>query len=302
MINSVLAGIDIGASKTNVVLTDFSGTKLKTFHLNGKNFTETSPQNYSIFLEQIINEISSSNYSITAICFGIAGCAEQSDHFFLETELQKRFPKIVIQCKSDIDIALNACNSSSKNKLVLILGTGSIVVGQKNNGEIVRSGGWGYLFDDSNGASSLGKVALSYLTHIIDNKENDSPFLESYSTFFNSSNLTDEIKRVYQSDSIPQSLANCSKPLLKLWNQNHKKSVLLINTFIQLIAENVLNVMNKLNTTEKIDLFLVGGLINHHPKLRKHLCKALPSNILPSSEKITPEHGAIKFIQETLND
>jgi N-acetylglucosamine kinase-like BadF-type ATPase len=302
MINIVLAGIDIGASKTKVLLTDLSGAKLKTLRLLGKNFTETSSDNYVSFLEYILNQINSPEYTLKSVCFGIAGCAEKDDQLYLEAKLNKRFPQIKMICKSDIDIALNACISEKSTKLVIILGTGSIVLGKNKNGDIFRSGGWGYLFDDSNGASSLGKLALSYLAHLINGKAQDSQFIKQYINFFKSINLSQKIKQIYQADSIAQSLANCAQPLLELWNQNHEKSVFIVNKFIQVITENMLNVMKKLNTSDNVDLFLVGGLVEHQPKLVEKLKENLPSSIIISSQKVLPEYGAIKFIQDNIND
>ena len=46
----------------------------------------------------------------------------------------------------------------------------------------------------------------------------------SKSEFLHSENISEHIKSIYQSTEIPKSLAKCAKPILELWNQNHKKS------------------------------------------------------------------------------
>lgn len=94
------------------------------------------------------------------LCAGVAGAGRSEDREALETALVEALGPAVdrILVTDDADIALEGAFEEGTGLLV-IAGTGSIVVGRRG-GERLRAGGWGALLGDEGSGYRLGQRAL----------------------------------------------------------------------------------------------------------------------------------------------
>jgi len=107
------------------------------------------------------------------ICAGIAGAATSSLHNALtdSVKLDLRSPAgISLKITDDATIAYEAAFEGAPGVL-LVVGTGSMILVRTLDGSFFRSGGWGYLLGDEGSGYSLGRAGLRAVAASIDANE-----------------------------------------------------------------------------------------------------------------------------------
>jgi len=97
---------------------------------------------------------------LKAVCVGLAGVDRPPVHRRLLGWLRRSIPAEFHLLTSDAATALRAALGSSPGAVV-ISGTGSIAYGRDARGRVLRSGGWGTLFDDAGSGYDLGRKAIA---------------------------------------------------------------------------------------------------------------------------------------------
>jgi N-acetylglucosamine kinase-like BadF-type ATPase len=105
------------------------------------------------------------------LCLGLAGIGRDTDRGRIVEGLRQslglRFPSR-FSLMSDADLAIAAAYGATESGLLLIAGTGSIVLGRTRGGKRVRAGGWGYLLGDEGGGYRIGLAGLQALARAFD--------------------------------------------------------------------------------------------------------------------------------------
>lgn len=95
-----------------------------------------------------------------AVCVGLAGVDRSPVHRRLLGWLRRSIPAKFHLLTSDAATALRAALGGSPGAVV-ISGTGSIAYGRDTRGRVLRSGGWGTVFDDAGSGYDLGRKAIA---------------------------------------------------------------------------------------------------------------------------------------------
>lgn len=96
--------------------------------------------------------------SVRGLCVGVAGAGRETEQSLLRTELEKIYPDFPIMVTSDAHIA-HAEAFHNGDGILIITGTGSMVLGKKDN-RWDRAGGFGFLIGDPAGSYRLGQESL----------------------------------------------------------------------------------------------------------------------------------------------
>jgi glucosamine kinase len=161
-------GIDGGATKTCAILCALDGTILSEAQGGPSNFQIIGIQHAAhTIVDLIVTCCHSMGCNISQIGASVAGLAgagrltdQQQMTVGLLAEAQKRnisFTTLVVE--SDARCALEGA-LNGKPGLVVIAGTGSIVLGKDAKGKIYRAGGWGRLIGDEGSGYAVGTEAL----------------------------------------------------------------------------------------------------------------------------------------------
>jgi N-acetylglucosamine kinase-like BadF-type ATPase len=94
-----------------------------------------------------------------AVVVGLAGVDRPPVYRKLDRWLRKAIPARRHLLTSDAAIAMHAAIGDAPG-IIVISGTGSIAYGQDDRGHVLRSGGWGTLFDDLGSGYDLGRKAI----------------------------------------------------------------------------------------------------------------------------------------------
>ena len=106
---------------------------------------------------------------IEAVVVGLAGTDRPPVHNRLARWLQRAIPARHHLLTSDAHIALRAAVGNSPG-IIVVSGTGSIAYGRDDKGRVLRSGGWGTLFDDAGSGYDLGRKAITAALRDLDGR------------------------------------------------------------------------------------------------------------------------------------
>jgi N-acetylglucosamine kinase-like BadF-type ATPase len=152
----VYLGIDGGGSKTAFVLEDETGAIL------GR--AESGPSNWlSAGKEEATRNIRAGIQELKAIpdvvACGFAGAGRPEGVQFFKDCLTSLLPKAKIFVETDAFISYMGAIGIEPGVL-LIAGTGSIAIGRRRDGSMIRVGGWGPVFGDEGSGFWIGREAI----------------------------------------------------------------------------------------------------------------------------------------------
>jgi N-acetylmuramic acid 6-phosphate etherase len=130
----IIPGIEGGGTKTIALTSD---GQRRTF--GSLNFKLASDRQVLAILRQF-------KPTRAAIC--LAGCRTEPDRQRLRRLAKLAWPKAEVFIGNDLDSGLAAAFGLNKPGILVISGTGSVVIGRNATGQTARAGGWGHLLGD----------------------------------------------------------------------------------------------------------------------------------------------------------
>ncbi len=142
------------------------------------------------------------------VCAGIAGAAAASMQRTLADSIKldlRESAGVSIQITDDVTIAYEAAFAGDSG-ILLVVGTGSIVLVKTVAGMFIRSGGWGYLLGDEGSGYSIGRAGMRAVAASIDSGET-TPLTTQAAVGLEVLNREALIAKVYGSDYSPAAFA-----------------------------------------------------------------------------------------------
>lgn len=154
-------GIDGGGTSLKATVAQ-EGQIIGRIVLNqGVNLSAVDPKQ----LEQTIKELFEWSGNVDLVRAAFSGAGSEQRKSLLKEILTKYFSNSTLQIFTDAEGVLYSCYENEP-VVVVIAGTGSVVMGIDGSQMIHRAGGWGHLFDDEGGAFSIVckviRAALNY--------------------------------------------------------------------------------------------------------------------------------------------
>jgi len=161
---TAVLGVDGGGTKTHAVVADETGRVLGLAIRGPSNWEEVGLPRAADALERAATTALAEAYvdagDLTASVFGLAGVDWKSDELRIETILRPLRLAGSMEILNDAYVALRA-GTSKPEGIVVIAGTGSVVAGRNERGEIFRTLGLGPYFGDYGGGSDISESALT---------------------------------------------------------------------------------------------------------------------------------------------
>ena len=150
----IYLGIDGGGSKTTFLLTDDEDKEIRRFQTGPSNWLSVGKDTAGASIRAGAAQLS--GVKPDAVCGGFAGAARPEGLAFYKSVLEPLFEESKVRIESDAFIAYTGAIGLAPGVL-LIAGTGSIAIGRKNDGTMIRVGGWGPHFGDDGGGFWIGR-------------------------------------------------------------------------------------------------------------------------------------------------
>lgn len=161
-----LLSIDGGGTKTEFCLADKNGSVLHSFQVGSSNFKSVGLEETQKNLQQGFSELWNQHQikieDLAFVVLGIAGIDSQADYEKI-SEILQGFGLSPDQFYLANDGVLAYYASALEPGMVVVSGTGSIVLSIDAQKKISRIGGWGYPFSDVGSGYWIGAKALSLL-------------------------------------------------------------------------------------------------------------------------------------------
>ena len=153
-------GIDGGGTKTDSAICDEGGQVLFRMRKEGCNPSnigiDASVTLFKCVFEELLEKVGATAEDEVYAFIGAAGCGVGNNKYIIADRLQGAGMRVMV----DSDI-LNVIQTGlrGENGVAVIAGTGSLIASYKN-GEIMKFGGNGYLFEEGGSGFSLGRSAI----------------------------------------------------------------------------------------------------------------------------------------------
>jgi len=166
----IYLGIDGGGSKTTFLLTDDQNEELCRVQSGPSNWLSIGKEAAADSLRDGAARLRGPIPAV--VCGGFAGAGRREGLDFFRNTLQALFPHSRIRVESDAFVAY-AGALGLKPGVLLIAGTGSIAIGRKPDGSMIRVGGWGPHFGDEGSGFWIGREAVRAALHAYDSAQSD---------------------------------------------------------------------------------------------------------------------------------
>ncbi len=157
-------GIDGGGTKTTGILLDEQQQLVAEVRGESTNFNSIGQAAARLHLHQIIENLlaheSVSVSQVAGIGLGISGVSTPADKNVVASWVADALPGTPCEVDNDAIMALAAANGGDLFGIVVVSGTGMIVIGVNRSGQRRRVGGWGPLLGDQGSGFAIGSAAL----------------------------------------------------------------------------------------------------------------------------------------------
>ncbi len=266
-------GIDGGGSTLRIALVDQTGEIREHFKI-GKNANPTSAgfDNLKEAMETIRRRLSLYVQDITCIQISLAGVGAQKQKELMKEIVYETFHCSNIYVYHDAHGSLIA-NSPEEAAILIICGTGSVLIGKDSSHNFHRAGGWGYLLGDEASGFWLVKTLFQEYLRFWDGTGQNTAAFDLFRKEFEA-DPRDALYRFYEADMRRQT-ASLSVELLSMKNE----------LIIQIVEKGILDLKNRMEVLKsKIDedikkIIYMGGMFNSPmflEKFKKIMGEAIP--------------------------
>jgi N-acetylglucosamine kinase-like BadF-type ATPase len=181
-------GIDGGGTKTAAALCTLDGAILAEAQAGPSHMHAVGVERAAATILDTVasccHTIGCTTEEIGSLVAGVAGAGRASDQERLTNELrrlaaERRMVLDRITVDSDARIALEGA-LGGKPGIVVIAGTGSIVLGKDDKGRVQRAGGWGRLIGDEGSGQAIGSAAFRAVAQMIDGRGTKTRLLKMF--------------------------------------------------------------------------------------------------------------------------
>ena len=298
-----ILGVDGGGTKTLALLGDLDGNVLARGMSGSSNTNAVGFDVACSALESAIS-IARRNYpgEIFALCLGLAGAGREKDIERFENWAGQKFPGTRVKVVSDAEILL-AIGAPSGPALALICGTGSIVYGRTVTGELIRTGGWGYLFGDEGSGYAIGIEALRAVMQAYDERGPETLLSELVLARYDLGTPPALVYKIYGAESPRFLVATVADLVEQAAEQGDSVAISILEESSQELARAMAAIYPKLGTSS-VPLMITGGTIIHGKQLQKAFHRACETQGLAFASiryVEEPAEGALQLARKLMH-
>lgn len=305
---SFVLGIDGGGTKTLCLLADADGNILARREGGATNphvvGIEAAARHLFKLIHEACEDARCETEELRSAVLGLAGAGRESDRRNLRETLGSLFAEsgsrgLQIAIETDARIALEGSFAGGPG-VVIIAGTGSIVIGKTQRDDVVQVGGWGRILGDEGSGYAIGCEAVKALALHMDGRGEATKLREVFARRFNWETRDQIIAAVYKEKF---DLASLAPVVFETALANDVVSQRILQRAAALLVEQASHVIKKMGVLRKIGLVMAGGLIDHPTAyanvLHMKLIKLLPQvDIRPPVH--SPAQGAVLMALDRL--
>jgi N-acetylglucosamine kinase-like BadF-type ATPase len=305
-----IIGIDGGGTKTSAALCAMDQTILSEAQGESSNIqlvgVERAAEIILALVQQCCHSVGCTISEIGAIVAGVAGVGRPVDQqqlfdgiTALAHKNQLQLPPFGIE--SDARIALEGA-FNGKPGMIVIAGTGSIVLGKNVNGKLYRAGGWGRVIGDEGSGYAIGREAFRIIAKAIDGSNIKTRLTKLFADQLHFDSQESIIHAVYRNNF---DIASAVPLVLEAASKNDTTAKKILTTATMELIETIAVVAETLAKGKKKNvrypLSFAGSLLTndnfYSRKVRSAIKRTLPQLSLRIAE-VSPVLGAVLMAKE----
>ena len=295
-------GIDAGGTKTRALLADDTGRVLGGSLAGGANLRTHGELEVEKVLHLVIEEASAAARAVPdAVALGIAGADRPADETVLRGILRRIGFRERVVVTNDARIAFVA-GSPERVGLALVCGTGSIAWGRNRQGEIARSGGWGWHVGDEGSGFWIGEKAIRAVLRAVDGRGPATSLDRALSEHFEIARPEQILYAIYDREFPRTRVAKFAPRVEEAALAGDRVAVGILSDAAKELVQAASSVRDRLGLEEgPYDVVLSGGTFAAVPGLATQVGRALESpraKVAMLSEE--PAMGAVRLALEAL--
>ena len=269
--NVILLGVDGGGSHTRAVAVDGDGNLVATAQAGCGNYQIIGLDRLEVLIAELLEKL---GVSADHVGLGLAGAGRDTERESIEIKVQRRFGFRTTVVVSDAQVALTAAHAGGSG-VIVISGTGSIVLGRDQGGREARAGGWGpILGDDGSGYD----IALAALRAVLASRDGSGPATSLSNSLLGAVNLTDWeqlIPAVQRGEISREAIAALSPAVFASAKQGDEVAGGIVDKAGSALGKLVVAVVRSLEMSGSIPLACVGGVFREIDFLWPRLAASL---------------------------
>jgi N-acetylglucosamine kinase-like BadF-type ATPase len=211
--DSIYIGFDGGGSRSRFLIGRGHGEpEIRSFPVNLKYSDLGINKSARGFAKCLRETLGEDLVKLAGMCISLSGASDAplNKEFALALRRELALPHLKLHIESDSSFTLTSAFPDDHSGILLIAGTGSIAIAKKQNGEIVKVGGWGRLLGDEGSGYWIGLQALkSYCKHIDTGEKKGKLFAAIEKQLY--SQITGDLSllrsKLYNAEILPQNFA-----------------------------------------------------------------------------------------------
>jgi N-acetylglucosamine kinase len=278
----VVAGVDGGASITRCVAVETGRWRIAACKSGPSNILSAGPEKTLLSVREAFNgalrKLGYDEAEAVALCLSGAWTAGVRLAKLFHGKIKAR--RILI--KSDVEAAAAACLGFGKQGVVVVAGTGSVVLGV-SGGSFFRAGGWGYMLNDEGGAYSVSIEALRAAFQSYDGRGDKTSLEEEAKRFFKAKSMEELARRIY--DMKKERIALFARIVKKEAKKDDKVARRIIENAAESLSRGVLAVAGRMGLTpeDELNIYFVGGMFDNR---RNILTRSILKHLSPEYERL----------------
>lgn len=264
---SVMVGVDGGGTHSRLIAVHTDGSVVARAEGAGINYytigMDAARENLYAGVKALMAQLPGAEYKVISVGMSALDCP--ADSTLMKTFAGNRFVPEKLKMDSDVFMALMGATLGAPGVMV-VSGTGAMIVAQEECGRVVSAGGWGYRLDDPGSAYGIAidglKAAMLYLEGAGEETQMGAEAL----AFFGASDSRDLVVRLYGEKITPSNLAKFACNVLKCAEKGDKAARRTLENHMNMLA--ALTVSQLKRCPAEVDVNLYGGMFEHNPELR----------------------------------
>ncbi len=290
-------GIDGGGTRSRMAIVDENLHVVSQVYGDSTNIYSVTPESvYKNLHSLVMNALETAGLTVSSIyagCLGSAGLSRPAEVKLFTNYFNQILGSVPVKLCSDGEILL--CGGLlSLEGYCLISGTGSLALGRSADGQLVRSGGLGYMLGDEGSAWWIAHEALSRSLRSREDRDLHSAMLPTLLEACKVSEAEGLVEYVHHSASKADIAALA--PLVTCFaHDGDELAIDILNRAAIELFQLVKSVFNRNSIISNKELVIAGGVLEHDKfvleKLTSMLQQDLPTIII-SRPKGTALQGA----------
>lgn len=295
--HSLYIGIDGGGTHSTAVAVWPDGRVAALAYGDGLNFHNSGVEPVRRRMEGMVEELcrkADVPIESAMICAGMSALDLPADEATTRQFAAGSLAFEQLDLQSDAYAALMGCTLGQPG-IIVICGTGSMLVLVDNQGRQIPGGGWGYLLGDAGSSYTLAREGLISAIDAIEGVGAPTPLVEDALAFFDAQqNPRAIIDRVYDPAFGPEKLAAFARFVLSRANEGDPVAYGIVERSMTRLGKLAAQMLMKDEKAQRIGLY--GGVFSHNPFARELFSQTV-IHLVPTTQfcpvSFPPELGAV---------